>query len=393
MRSIKFWSSLLAFATSSGFALADSVFPKFNEATLDPMAGNVCYAVTLADVDGDKKQDIVVVTENKVLWYQAPDWKKRVIIEDQTPRDNVCIAATDIDGDGKVDFAIGAGWTKIGTLHWLSRGASLDEKWHVHDIGVEVSTHRVRFADVLGTGKPQLVVSPLLASENRPGVRLTAFSIPAKPQTERWQPTVIDSELNRMHNHVHVDWDGDKVIDTLTSSREGVHLVRKTKDGFARTKLGAGLSGANLDASGAGEIKVGRLKNGSRFIVTVEPMHGTSVVVYLPPKSPESLWERTVLDSSFNRGHALATADVNRDGSDEIVFGFSDPTKASDQKPGVSIFAVQDDSGAKWTKHVIDDGGVAVEDLVAEDLNGDGLIDVVAVGRATHNVKLYTQAK
>lgn len=75
-------------------------FPAFREHIIDPHAGDVVYAVTLADVDGDKRQDIVAVTENRVLWYQAPDWKKRVIIEDQTLRDNVCIAVHDIDGDG-----------------------------------------------------------------------------------------------------------------------------------------------------------------------------------------------------------------------------------------------------------------------------------------------------
>ena len=70
-------------------------FPKFEAKTIDPEVGKVCYAVTLADVDGDGKQDIVAVTENRVLWYQAPDWKRRVIIEDQTERDNVCIAPCD----------------------------------------------------------------------------------------------------------------------------------------------------------------------------------------------------------------------------------------------------------------------------------------------------------
>ncbi len=84
-------------------------FPAFREQVIDPHCGEICYAVTLADVDGDKRQDIVAVTENRVLWYQAPDWKKRVIIEDQTTRDNVCIAAYDIDGDGQIDFALGGG--------------------------------------------------------------------------------------------------------------------------------------------------------------------------------------------------------------------------------------------------------------------------------------------
>ncbi len=363
--------------------------PKFDTQELDPMAGNVCYAVTLADVDGDKKQDIVVVTENRVLWYQNPDWKKRVIIEDQTPRDNVCIAAHDIDGDGKLDFAIGAGWTKIGTLHWVSRGSSLDEKWHVHAVGTEVSTHRMRWADVLGKGSKQLVVSPLLASEGRAGVRLTAFEIPAQPKNDRWSGTVINADFNRMHNHTHIDFDGDGKTDTLTASREGVFLVRKSGDGFSKTKIGVGIAGETPDASGAGEIKTGKLKDGTPFIVTVEPMHGTSVVVYTPPKDKAELWTRTVLDGTFNRGHALGVADVDHDGNEDIVFGFSDPTKASDQKPGVSVFQLQDAAAMKWNKTVIDNGGVAVEDLVVEDLNGDGRPDVVACGRGTHNVRLY----
>lgn len=363
--------------------------PKYDTQEIDPMAGNVCYAVTLADVDGDKKQDIVVATENRVLWYQNPDWKKRVIIEDQTPRDNVCIAAHDIDGDGKVDFAVGAGWTKIGTLHWVSRGSSLDEKWHVHALGTEVSTHRMRWADVLGKGQPQLVVSPLLATEGRPGARLTAFEIPAQAKTDRWQGTVINGDFNRVHNHTHIDFDGDGKIDTLTASREGVFVVRRSGDGFSKTKIGAGIAGATPDSSGAGEIKTGKLKDGTPFIVTVEPMHGTSVVVYTPPKNKDELWTRNVLDDTFNRGHALGVADVDHDGNEDVVFGFSDPTKSSDQKPGVSVFQLQDPASMKWTKTVIDNGGVAVEDLVVEDLNGDGRPDIVACGRATHNVRLY----
>ena len=400
-------STIVLFVTAfviSGLAANAAEFPKFEAQTLDPDVGKVCYAVTLADVDGDGKQDIVAVTENRVLWYQAPDWKPRVIIEDQTERDNVCIAPLDIDQDGKIDFALGAGWSgkNTGELVWLSRGASLDEKWHVHLIGHEPWTHRMRFAKFDRDSRPTLVVSPLNKTQGD-GVRLLAFSIPKNPKSDPWPSQVMNASMNRMHNHWHLDWDGRGIDDTVTSSQEGVHLIGTNvfQDGVHKTfawsahKLGNGATGDKPEAKGAGEIKVGKLKGGPRFIVTVEPMHGQACAVYVEPKAGEKtadgLWPRHVIDATLNRGHALWTCDIDGDGSDEIVLGFSDPGPGPIKGPGVFIYKADDATATKWTKHTIDDGGVATEDLICADLNGDGKLDIVAGGRATHNVKLYVQ--
>lgn len=376
----------------------------FEAKTLDPNVGKVCYALTLADVDGDGRQDVVAVTENRVLWYQnkpsptAPEWKPRVIIEDQTERDNVCIAPFDIDADGKIDFALGAGWAgkNTGQLCWLSRGASLDEKWHVHAIGHEPWTHRMRWANVTGEARPQLVVSPLNKTQGD-GVRLLAFTIPKNPKTDKWPSQVLNASMNRMHNHWHVDGGKRGVATTLTASQEGVHLIEAATGGgsatWKTTKLGSGASGEKPEQRGAGEIRIGKLKSGQRFIVTVEPMHGQACVVYLEPKAGEKtadgFWSRQVIDGTLNRGHALWAADLNGDGTDEIVLGHSDLGTGDIKGPGVFIYQATDGSGTKWTKHIVDNGGVATEDLVCADLNGDGKIDIVAGGRATHNVKLY----
>lgn len=391
----------------SSFAADAADFPKFEAKTLDPDVGKVCYAVTLADVDGDGKQDVVAVSENRVLWYQAPDWKKRIIIEDQTERDNVCIAPHDIDGDGKIDFALGAGWSgkNTGQLVWLSRGTSLDEKWQVHLIGHEPWTHRMRFGNVTGGKRPELVVSPLNKTQGD-GVRLLAFSIPKNPKTDKWPSQVLNAAMNRMHNHWHLDWNGDGIDDTVTSSQEGVHLITpgarhnlqggtSVVESWTTTKLGNGASGEKPEAKGAGEIKVGKLKGGPRFVVTVEPMHGQACAVYVEPtageKPADGLWPRQVIDATLNRGHALWTCDIDGDGGDEIVLGFSDPGPGPIKGPGVFIYKADDPTATKWTKHIIDDGGMATEDLICADLTGDGKLDIVAGGRASRNVKLYVQ--
>ena len=40
--------------------------PRFVAQAIDPHVGNVCYAVTVADVSGDGKLDVVAVTEDSV---------------------------------------------------------------------------------------------------------------------------------------------------------------------------------------------------------------------------------------------------------------------------------------------------------------------------------------
>ena len=370
--------TLAALIVTSAGGSSLGAFPAFETKEIDPHAGDVCYAVTLADVDGDERQDIVVVTENRVLWYRNPDWDKRVIIENQTTRDNVCIAPHDIDEDGKVDFALGAGWPQTGgQVHWLSRKGSLDETWDIHLIGAEPSLHRMRFADVLGKGRPQLVISPLNKSEGR-GVKLTAFEIPRDPKSDRWPATVLDDTLNRMHNHWHDDLDADGTVETITASEEGVHRIERGADGWKKDRLSPHF---------AGEIKTGKLAGGRQFFAAIEPMHGTTVAVYV--RDPQGEWQRHVLDETLKRGHALWTADVDRDDSDELVVGHSDPGTGEIKGPGVYVYDAEDEVGSKWTKHVIDNGGVATEDAVAADLNGDGWVDIDACGRGTHNVRVY----
>jgi hypothetical protein len=367
---------------------------------IDPHVGNVCYALTLADVNADDKPDIVAVTENAVVWFENPSWRKRTIIENQTDRDNVCIAPADIDGDGLVDFALGAAWQPSntqsgGTIQWLRRGKSLDEKWTVHPISSEPTTHRMRWGDVLGMGRPQLVVSPLQGRGTKgpnwgdgAGLRLLAFSIPKDPAKDPWPVEVIDDTLHCMHNHWISDFDGNGRADVLTGSWEGVHWFERAGAKWVRKHLGTG-NQETTPFKGSSEIKPGRLAGGKRYIATIEPWHGFQVVVYTEPSAATQLWNRHVLDATLAWGHAVWTADLDRDGADELIIGQRDKGKGLIAGPGVFVYRPVDAAAGKWEKVVVDDGGVATEDLVAGDLNGDGLIDIVAGGRATHNVRLY----
>jgi len=389
---------LLSTATGQG----DKPFPKFQAKEIDPHVGNVCYAVTLADVNGDKKPDIVAVTETAVVWFENPSWKKRTIIENQTEKDNVCIAPYDIDGDGQVDFGLGASWQPTntesgGTIQWIHRGKNLDEPWTVHPIGSEPTVHRMRWGDVLGTGRAQLVVSPLQGRGTKGanwgdgnGTRLLAFTIPKDAVHDTWPVEVIDDTLHCMHNHWICDFDGTGHRGVLTGSWEGVHWFEGREGKWTKQRLGSG-NQESMPFKGSSEIKPGLIHGKTGYLATIEPWHGHQVVVYTPPATggATTLWTRHVIDDTLKWGHAVWTADLDGDGTDELIIGQRDPGTGPITGPGVFVYRAVDTAGTKWEKVVIDNGGVAVEDLIAGDLNGDGRIDIVAGGRATHNVKVY----
>jgi FG-GAP-like repeat len=387
--------------------------PRFVAQEIDPHVGNVCYAVTVADVSGDGKLDIVAVTEDSVYWYENPTWKRHDIIRGGTEKDNVCIQPQDVDGDGRIDFAIGAGWrptdtAKASTLQWLGRDPA--GTWRIHPIDYrEPTLHRLRWGDVKGTGKKQLVVAALQGRGTRPpnwgegqGVRVLVYEVPDDPAKRPWPVEIADETLHTIHNLQLVDVDGDRRDEIVLACWEGVYLLDRDETGkWSRTKLGSG-NQESTPFKGASEVKIGWLESGFRYIATIEPWHGNQVVVYtqdamsnpgakLVVERGEAI--RRVIAEPLKWGHAVWCANLDTDKDDELIIGQRDPNSPSTpgvRGPGIFVFDPRPGTYPPvFNRITVDDGGMACEDALAADLDGDGRNDILAGGRATHNVKIY----
>jgi hypothetical protein len=107
---------------------AEPPVPNFEPQTVDNTVA-IGYGVTIGDVDGDAKSDILLADKRQIVWYRNGDWKKFVMAADLTPHDDVCVAARDINGDGRVEVAVGANWnpgetsdlTQSGAVYYLVR--------------------------------------------------------------------------------------------------------------------------------------------------------------------------------------------------------------------------------------------------------------------------------
>lgn len=339
------------------------------------------YQVLVADLNHDGKPDVIALASGmpELVWYENPTWERHVIAGGFSRMINC--AAWDVDGDGIPIIALASGFSNeakdsTGIVSVLRHDGDPRRPWKVTEIDRLTTSHRLRWADIDGSGKKVLINQPLTgAHAGAPDYRDHTPLVFYRPG--EWKRELIgDQNEGVVHGIYPVDWDGNGRDAILTASFVGIDLYRFGKDGrWSRTEIAKG-DPAAWPKGGSSDVAVGRA-NGERYLAAIEPWHGNQAVVY---RAKGSAWERRVIDDSLVDGHTIWTADLNGDGNDEIVAGFRGGRH--------SVFVYYAD-GEGWSKQVLDDGGMAAAACAVADLNGDGRIDVACIGSATANLKWY----
>ncbi len=372
-------------------ALAAAAVPelRMRAQTIDAKI-QIGYGLAVADVDGDGRTDLLLADAKQIVWYRAPDWQKFVMAENLTPKDNVCIAARDLDGDGKAEVAVGAEWNPgdtvgSGAVFLLEAPADRTQRWTSRRLPHEPTTHRMHWVRT-GERRYSLAVLPLHGRGNKngagEGVQLHAYGWPWR-EGDRAVPLLpAQPALHLTHNFDLLPAAPGSAAETLLlATKEGLFTVDPAK---------AGAAPGPVATIAAGEVRAGRLAGGTRFAATIEPMHGNAAAVYLAPAQAGGDWtpRRVLLDETLVQGHGLAVADLLGSGSDQVVVGWRGGTPGA--KVGIRVFEAADARGETWRLlATVDDNTMACEDLKVADLDGDGRPEIIAAGRATKNVIIY----
>jgi len=352
------------------------------------------YQVAVADVNRDGRPDVIALStaHDRVDWYENPGWKQWPVA--RTAK-NIDLAPLDVDG--RVEIALASEFyysesTRGGHIDLLSQPGEAGEPWPMHRIAVDPVVHRLRWGDLDGDGRPELVHAPIFGpgsngpQEPKPS-HLWAFRMPQNPG-DAWETWKIDESLTVLHGLYVGDLDQDGRDEILTASFEGIYRFDFEGEGqtarWRKTHVAPGAKPVDDKPGaqrGSSEVVPGHVGPGRPMLAAIEPWHGHEVVVYTPGEGGQA-WKRHVLDDTLSEGHALVVADFDADGADEIVAGWRGAGG------GLRLYDPADATGHRYTKVEID-RGITVEGAVAADMNLNGKPDLVVIASRSNNLAWY----
>ena len=333
----------------------------------------ISEGVAVGDVNQDGHKDILA----GFYWFEAPDWTPHEIKEPQTYdyaqgySPSFLNFVMDVNYDGWLDFIIidtpGEG------AYWYENPRGEDVHWKEHLIDTNVCNESPMLVDLDDNGQMDLVFG-----HEKSGI-LFWFRSPEKGASLDWEPIPISTKNapgTKRYDHGlgfgDVNNDGRKDIIIRQGWWEAPLDRKQVPWTFHEANLGEPCSqmyAYDFDADGDQDM-------------LSASAHAYGIWWH---EKKETGFAQHLIDSSFSQTHGVAFADINADDLPDFVTGkryFAHLGKdPGGLEPAVLYwFELQrkENNQPHWVSHLIDDqSGVGLQ-VVVEDLNDDGKLDIIS---------------
>ena len=326
-------------------------------------------AAGILDVNRDGKLDIFCGG----FWYEAPNWKKHFVREVKEQGNYYYDFANlpmDVDGDGWVDIANAAWHNK--KVFWARNPGKAGGAWEVFDVDTPGNMETALAYDINGDG--QLDVLPNIMSQ---AAWYEFHRDASAPQGVRWEKHPLPQEAAG-HGLGAGDVNQDGRLDVVTP-HGWLEQTDNQWQWHAEFDLGHAsipILVHDVDKDGDSDIIWGLGHNYGLFWLEHKTEGG------------QRSWAKHLIDDSWSQPHFMLMADLDGDGTDELLTGkrhhaHNGHDPGGNEPPCVYYYDFEKSTGL-WARHTMHEGGpvgLGINTYVA-DMDGDGDIDVVAPGKS-----------
>lgn len=333
----------------------------------------------VGDINNDGLMDVIA----GAYWFEAPDWKPHELeapqrFEYDKGYSNAFVSyAMDVNQNGWTDFV------RIGfpgkEVQWFENPINQGGHWKVHVIHETLGNESAGFYDIDGDGRTDIVGSIPSTGE------MVWFRAPDSPDNLDWEMYSISAPKSPgtaqfAHGLGVGDMNLNGRMDIIIKEGwwEAPEDPRKPNWKFHAADLGeASAQMYAYDVNG----------NGLQDVIS-SSAHELGIWWHEQGKNGngEVTWKTHLIDDSFTQTHGLELIDINSDGHPDLVTGKryfahmgNDPGEFD--TPYLCWYEFVPGRNPQWIKHVIDDNsGVGVH-VITQDINGNGLIDIIVANK------------
>ena len=351
--------------------------------------------VAVADVNGDGKLDVLTGEH----WYEAPAWTPH---EMQPPKDHgtgeqgysrvFAAWAADLNGDGLPDL-ITIGFPGE-PCHWMENPGAKGGHWRKHEIWHSACNETPAYVDLLGTGQKVLLMATQPKGKKADGndgqmayftpVKGDPYALwtlhPISPPAEPGQGAPGTQRYS--HGLGAGDLNGDGKLDVICTG--GWWEQPTSGDGTTPWKFHP----ANLGEASADLFAHDFDGDGKADVISTSA-HKFGIWWFKQRANDKggdpTFTKNDLFPTLGSETHAAHFIDIDGDGQKDLVtgkrwwsHGRSEPGSAWPARIYWIKCVKEKDGLTSFTPHLIDDDSGVGTQFEVTDLNGDGLLDIVA---------------